>query len=344
MVPNSGLASNTLTVVIASGAKRELDPLTRSRPKPLLPFGGTYRLIDFTLSNCINSGLRRVYVLTDGQPDVNAYVRRLNAEGVRAPELRSLLEQSTGDFVALLAGDLVYRMDYRELLEQHRQSCAEITVAATGVRIFNRRTLVEALHITQLRAEQDFYTAIIPALTARRIVSTSDFTPTGRRFSAYRRAVETLDDYFRANMEAVAFSLLDPYDSADWPMHGGTNGSVSPGFGGRVVESFVSANVQIDASSSVHSSVLLPNVQVGSGVRIERAIVGENVRIGDGVEIGRGGPISDKYGFVTKGGVVVIPPNTRVERALKVSVAGGRISTGFARDGKLPAGMRVGRG
>jgi len=67
MSSNAEIVSRTLTFILAGGQGQRLDPLTRDRAKPLIPFGGMYRLIDFTLSNCFNSGLRWINVLTQYQ-------------------------------------------------------------------------------------------------------------------------------------------------------------------------------------------------------------------------------------------------------------------------------------
>ena len=77
MRSNEDVAARTLTFVLAGGEGRRLIPLTKYRPKPLVPFGGCYRIVDFTLSNCLNSGLKRVYVLTQHEGEsVDAYLRK----------------------------------------------------------------------------------------------------------------------------------------------------------------------------------------------------------------------------------------------------------------------------
>src|SRR5678815_1253995 len=77
MRSNDDVAARTLTFILAGGEGRRLSPLTKYRPKPLVPFGGCYRIVDFTLSNCLNSGLKRVYVLTQHESEsVGAYLRK----------------------------------------------------------------------------------------------------------------------------------------------------------------------------------------------------------------------------------------------------------------------------
>jgi len=150
MRSNEDVAANTLTFILAGGEGRRLGPLTKYRPKPLVPFGGCYRIVDFTLSNCLNSGLTRVYVLTQHESEsVGAYLRKgwsgpnrefviacLPAVGKRYAGTADavlqnlfLLEQHLYEFVLILSADHIYRMDYRDLLRFHIASRAEATIA-----------------------------------------------------------------------------------------------------------------------------------------------------------------------------------------------------------------------
>jgi glucose-1-phosphate adenylyltransferase len=152
MRSNQDIAANTLTFILAGGEGRRLSPLTKYRPKPLVPFGGCYRIVDFTLSNCLNSGLKRVYVLTQHEGEsVGAYLRKgwsgpnhrefvstsQPADGKRYAGTADavlqnlfLLEEHPCEFVLILSADHVYRMDYRDLLRFHVASRAEATMAA----------------------------------------------------------------------------------------------------------------------------------------------------------------------------------------------------------------------
>ena len=150
----------TLTFILAGGTGSRLFPLTSDRAKPAVPFGGIYRIIDFTLSNCLHSGLRRILVLTqykshslqkhvrDGwsvfNPEINEYITTVPAqmrigEGWYAGtadainQNRFLLERSTADYVLVLAGDHVYRMDYARMLTEHARRKFDVTVSAVPV-------------------------------------------------------------------------------------------------------------------------------------------------------------------------------------------------------------------
>jgi len=149
MIATAGFASRTLTFVLAGGRGERLHPLTRDRAKPAVAFAGGCRLIDFTLSNCINSGLRQIHVLTQHCfESIHSHVRTLRLPGVSIrcvppasgrvyagtadAVLQNVwtLECSSADFVAILSADHVYRMDYRDLIRHHAQSGADLTIAA----------------------------------------------------------------------------------------------------------------------------------------------------------------------------------------------------------------------
>lgn len=147
--------SRAETFILAGGEDQRLHPLTRGRAKAILPFGGVYRLIDFTLSNCINSGLPRINILTQYQwESVHSYIRALTfgkqenstdeallclcpVSGKRYRGTAdavfqniSILENTAADIVIILSADHVYKMDYRDLLRFHIDSGADATLAA----------------------------------------------------------------------------------------------------------------------------------------------------------------------------------------------------------------------
>jgi len=154
------LLKDTLAIVLAGGKGERLYPLTRDRAKPAVPFGGMYRIIDFTLSNCLNSGLRKIVVLT--QYKSISLGRHLNlAWNIFNYQLGEFIisippQQRVGDywyegtadavyqniytldevkprFVLILSGDHVYTMDYREMLKYHVRKRADVTVGCVEV-------------------------------------------------------------------------------------------------------------------------------------------------------------------------------------------------------------------
>jgi glucose-1-phosphate adenylyltransferase len=155
---NTGIVSRTLTFVLAGGNGKRLHPLTRNKPKPLVPFGGVFRVIDFTLSNCVNSNLRKVYLLTQqkhvslhryiekaaSNPDSSFSHERGGSLACLSPNQSSgyrgtadavfqnmaIIERERPEFVLVLAADHIYKMDYTQLLRRHADSGADLTMAA----------------------------------------------------------------------------------------------------------------------------------------------------------------------------------------------------------------------
>ncbi|MGI8772602.1 MAG: glucose-1-phosphate adenylyltransferase [Acidobacteriaceae bacterium] len=152
---------DTLGVLLAGGAGERLFPLTRDRAKPAVPFGGTYRIIDITLSNCINSDLRRVYILTQYKAlSLNRHIRE-GWSGSVAQELGEFVEilppmqrvssnwyMGTADavyqniysigaeqpqHVLILSGDHIYKMNYQLMLDHHNRVGADVTLATLPI-------------------------------------------------------------------------------------------------------------------------------------------------------------------------------------------------------------------
>ena len=151
---------DTLGVLLAGGAGERLYPLTRDRAKPAVTFGGIYRIIDITLSNCLNSDLRRVYILTQYKAlSLNRHVREgWNILGREVGEFIEVLPpmkrvseewyQGTADavyqniysigseqpqHVLILSGDHIYKMNYGRMLQQHTDSGADVTLATIQI-------------------------------------------------------------------------------------------------------------------------------------------------------------------------------------------------------------------
>jgi glucose-1-phosphate adenylyltransferase len=158
----SSILRNTLTLILAGGLGERLKPLTSVRTKPSVPFGGKYRIIDFALSNCLNSGLRKIYVLTQYKSDsLNQHL--YEAWNIFNPELGEFIysvppQQKTSNnwylgtsnaiyqnlnfikedsvqSVLILSGDHIYKMDYLKMLQYHAQEKADLTIASFYVPI-----------------------------------------------------------------------------------------------------------------------------------------------------------------------------------------------------------------
>lgn len=156
----SNLTKRTVAIILAGGRGSRLKNLTDWRAKPAVQFGGKFRIIDFPLSNCINSGIRRINVATQYKAqsliqhiqrgwgflrgEFNEYVNIIPAQQRISKEWYAgtadavyqnidLLRENGGDFVLVLAGDHIYRMDYGKMLATHARSGADMTIACVNV-------------------------------------------------------------------------------------------------------------------------------------------------------------------------------------------------------------------
>lgn len=151
---------STLTIILAGGVGSRLSPLTDERTKPAVVFGGKYKIVDFTLTNCLHSGMKQILVLTqykshslqehlrDGwsifNPELGGYI------SVVPPQMQLgdgwytgtanaiyqalwLLESSEAEYIVVLSGDHIYRMDYAPMLQQHKDTDADLTIACIEV-------------------------------------------------------------------------------------------------------------------------------------------------------------------------------------------------------------------
>ena len=193
---------DALTIVLAGGVGSRLSPLTDNRAKPAVPFGGKYRIIDFTLANCLHSGLRQILVLTqykshslqkhlrDGwsvlNPELGEYITNV------PPQMRTgdswysgtadaiyqnlyLLSRSAAKHVVVLSGDHIYRMDYAPMLKQHKQNEADLTVACMEVSIDEAKEFgvmeIDESHQIYNFTEKPRYPASVPGRPTRSMAS-----------------------------------------------------------------------------------------------------------------------------------------------------------------------------
>ena len=153
---------NVLTLILAGGKGTRLDPLTRERAKPAVPFGGAYRILDFTLSNCLNSDLRRVLVLTQYRAasldrhihlgwgflhrELDEFIEVLPPQqrideqwyqGTADAVYQNIytIEQHPADYLLILSGDHIYKMDYADMIRRHIEANAVATIACLPVEL-----------------------------------------------------------------------------------------------------------------------------------------------------------------------------------------------------------------
>ena len=159
--PGSSILRDTATMLLAGGQGERLYPLTAHRGKPAVPFGGKYRIIDFALSNCLNSGLRKIYVLVQYKSDsLNQHI--FEAWSIFNPELGEFIysvppqrkmnndwylgtanaiyqnmnlfsDNKKFNWVLLLSGDHIYKMDYLKMLQYHVDTKADLSIACIEV-------------------------------------------------------------------------------------------------------------------------------------------------------------------------------------------------------------------
>ncbi|PWU15249.1 MAG: glucose-1-phosphate adenylyltransferase [Verrucomicrobia bacterium] len=170
-------ASNVLSVIMGGGQGTRLFPLTKERAKPAVPLAGKYRLVDIPISNCINSGLRRIYLLTQfNSASLHRHISQSykfdqfsggfveilaaeqtyadtswyqgTADAVRKNEIH--FRNHDWDHLLILSGDQLYRMDFRQILHQHGETGADITIASIPM----PRAEVPSLGILQIDAER----------------------------------------------------------------------------------------------------------------------------------------------------------------------------------------------
>ncbi len=355
---------STLAMILAGGASPALSVLTALRSEAALPFGGKYRIIDFPLSNCVNSDIYNVAVLTQYQPrSLNEHIGigrpwdldRSTTGGLRllqpyqarpgentawqegtADAIRFHLdvvrEQET-DVVLILAGDHVYKMDYRPMLRYHIEQRADVTIAvrsvnpydvrrygmvtadpdgritsfeekprrtrstlaSMGIYVFNRQLLIEWLSGPGKR-QRDFGREVIPTLleAGKRLYA---FT-----FLGYWADVGTVQAYWEANTALLAETpALDLYDP-EWVIH--TKSEERPPV-------FFSPEAQVETSllsdgaqvfGRVVRSVLSPGVYVAPGAEVRDSIIFTDTVIESGAVVDRA--IVDKNVVIGAGATV----------------------------------------
>lgn len=331
-----------VAMLLAGGQGSRLGELTKAMAKPAVPFGGKYRIIDFPLSNCVNSGIDTVGVLTQYEPmELNAYIgtgqpwdldRNNGGVFVLPPYVSSaserwyagtadaiyqnmaFIERFEPDYVLILSGDHIYKMNYAEMLSYHEEKAADATIAvltvpmeeasrfgimsadgegritefeekpraprsnkaSMGIYIFNRSVLREYLTADSCDpdSDNDFGKNIIPAMIKD-----------GRRmfawdFSGYWKDVGTISSLLEANMDLLgAKPKFDLYDK-EWRIYSKSTG-MPPHYAAvhaDIADSIVTEGCSVDGS--VRHSVLFSGVRICEGAIVEDSVIMPNAIIG----------------------------------------------------------------
>ncbi len=335
-----------IAMLLAGGQGSRLGVLTDKNAKPAVAYGGKYRIIDFPLSNCINSGVDTVGVLTQYQPlRLNTHIgigmpwdldRSVGGVTVLPPYEKGsgdnewytgtanaiyqnigYIDQYHPDYVLILSGDHVYKMDYEVMLEFHKKSEADVTIAvmpvkmeeasrfgivvadengkitdfeekpehpssnlaSMGIYIFNWPALRETLIRLSEQPACDFGKHIIPDFHGR------GMNLYAYQFTGYWKDVGTLGSYWQANMELIdlvpEFNLYEDF----WQIYTGTD-TIPPLYvsaDGNVATSVVGDESEI--FGNVQHSVIGGGVVIGKGSIVRDSILMRDVVIGEGCVI-----------------------------------------------------------
>ena len=387
-----------IAMLLAGGQGSRLGVLTEKVAKPAVAFGGKYRIIDFPLSNCINSGIDTVGVLTQYQPlRLNTHIgigipwdldRNEGGVTVLPPYEKSTssewytgtanaiyqnlayMEQYNPDYVLILSGDHIYKMDYEVMLDFHKVNKADITIACMPVPIeeasrFGIMVTDESNRITEFEEKPEHpssnlasmgiyifsWPVLKDALIALKDQNGCDFgkhilpycKEKGQRLFAYEyngywKDVGTLGSYWEANMELIdiipEFNLYEEF----WRIY--TKGDVIP-------PQYISEDAVVDKCiigegtevyGEVHNSVIGPNVVIGRGSVIRDSIIMKNTSVGENVVMDKAIVAED----VVVGNNVVIGCGEEAPNVLKPAV----YSFGLAAIGEnsvIPDNVKIGK-
>ena len=387
-----------IAMLLAGGQGSRLGVLTSKLAKPAVAFGGKYKIIDFPLSNCINSGIDTVGVLTQYQPlRLNQHIgigipwdldRNIGGVSILPPYEKSqntdwytgtanaiyqnmeFMEYYHPDYVIILGGDHIYKMDYELMLEFHKKNNAQITLAtyevpwedasrfglvitdennqilefeekpanprsnkaSMGIYIFNWEVLKEALETLSEQPGCDFGMHVIPYCHQRgdKIMAYN--------YQGYWKDVGTLSAYWEANMELIdiipEFNLYEEF----WRIYTKTD-VIPPQY--FSADSKVNACIVGDGTEiygEVHSSVLGGSVTVGKGSVVRDSIIMQGVTIGENCVIEKAIIAED----TVIGNDVSIGIGSEVPNKMKPNIYSGGLAT-IGENSVIPGGVQIGK-
>ncbi len=330
-----------IAMLLAGGQGSRLGVLTNSVAKPAVPFGGKYRIIDFTISNCVNSGIDTIGVLTQYRPlELNAYIgngqpwdldRIFGGITILPPYMKEkdgvwykgtanaiyqnieYIEMSHPKYVLILSGDHIYKMNYKMMLEYHKEKDAACTIAvldvpledasrfgvmnadenlriyefeekppqpkstlaSMGVYIFSWDKLKSYLIADEAdeKSENDFGKNIIP-----RMLDANE-TIYAYEYKGYWKDVGTVESLWEANMDLLNPNVPIELNDPPWKIFS-RNGILPPqyiGMNAKLSNSSISEGCSIDGE--IENSIIFPGVTVKTGAIIKNSIVMPGVTV-----------------------------------------------------------------
>ncbi|MCI8388707.1 MAG: glucose-1-phosphate adenylyltransferase [Clostridiales bacterium] len=336
-----------VAMLLAGGQGSRLYTLTEKTAKPAVPFGAKYRIIDFTLSNCVNSGIDTVGVLTQYQPLVlNEYIGngqpwdldRMNGGVMVLPPYQgsksadwykgtanaiyqnmNFINRYDPDYVLILSGDHIYKMDYDAMLEAHKKNNAAATIAvinvpieqasrfgimntdennriiefeekpkepkstkaSMGIYIFNRKLLADYLEDDENdpNSSKDFGKNIIPAML------NNGEKMYAYEFSGYWKDVGTIQSLWEANMDLLGENpTFNLYDN-DWRIY--SRSEIRPphyiGSDATVDNSIISQGCEVHGI--VENSILFGGVKIARGAYVKNSIIMQDTVVREGASV-----------------------------------------------------------
>lgn len=377
-----------IAMLLAGGQGNRLGVLTRRRAKPAIPFGGKYRLIDFTLSNCINSGIDTVGVLTQYQPlELNEYIgngqpwdldrleggvqllppfqHRYGADWYKGTanaiyQNYHFIDRYNPEYVLILSGDHIYKMDYSKMLEFHKEKKADCTVstisvpiehasrygilnvnednsvyefeekpkkpksrlASMGVYIFGWKKLKRYLESDKSKKESsnDFGKDVIPGIIKA-----------GERvfaypFEGYWRDVGTIESLWQANMDLLQTNSDINLNDPAWRIY--AKSSVAPPHyispKAKISNSIVAAGSVI--CGEVYSSIIFHGVRIDEGVVVRNSIIMPDTHIYPKAKIFKS--IIDENVVIGEDAVVGLIQEESKKQAGGITVIGDKVKIG----------------
>lgn len=357
---------NWIAMILAGGRGTRLNLLTKTIVKPAVPFGGKYRIIDFALSNCINSDIKTVGILTQYKPlELHSHIAHCNNRRLaeRYGELTILppyqkddlgidwyegtshavfqnihfIEQYNPDHVLILSGDQVYKMDYREMLEQHIETNADCTIAvmevpwesahqfgileierstnkilsfkekpinpttnlaSMGIYLFKWTILKNAL----IKEEQKEFTHRDFGKDIIPSMINNGLYLSTYHFHGYWRDVGTVRSFWEANLDLLDKENNIFQQSPEWSVYSVDNNEPPSYFDecARVYNSLISDGCEI--SGSVERSVLFNGVKIRKGAHIKNSVILPYTIVGENVWLENS--VVGSQSFIKKGVII----------------------------------------